>query len=180
MNDNRKNAGGAPAAPDNVSKLDTTASGAPALGDPTAEALAEAAAAEEQAANGDPAVKDKQDVGTYIHRLSRPIQWNDRSYEVLTFRWDALTGADHLDIENELLMRGKTLVVPEYTGDYLCGMAVRACTERNEKGLRALDAAALKTLPLKDFTTICKKARSFLMHSESLPETEDSGSGKSA
>lgn len=159
-----------------MSDKKTTASDVSAIpmSDLDAEALAEAAEEQEQAA------KRETDTGVYVHRLSKPLHWEERSYEVLTFQWDALTGADHLDIENELLVRGKTLVVPEYTGDYLCGMAVRACTERNEKGLRALNAAALKKLPLKDFVAICKKARSFLMRWESLPETEGNGSEESA
>jgi len=135
---------------------------------------ADAAVELEQAARKEP------ETGAYVHTLSRPFQWEGRTYEALTFRWDALTGADHLDIESELLMKGRTLVVPEYTGEYLCGMAVRACTERNEKGLRALDAAAFKALPLKDFTRICGKARSFLLRWGSLPATAGSGSGSGA
>lgn len=53
-------------------------------------------------------------------------------------------------------------MVPEYTGGYLCGMAVRACTERDEKGRRILPPAAFQALPLGDFMDICGKARNFL------------------
>ena len=95
--------------------------------------------------------------------LSAPLEWEGRTYEKLVFQWDALTGEDYLDIENEMMVRGKTLVMPEYTGDFLLGMAVRACTERNEKGVRVLTAGALKRLPLGDFMRIVKKARTFLL-----------------
>jgi len=135
---------------------------------------ASAAVELEQAARKEP------ETGAYVHTFSKPFQWEGRTYEFLTFRWDTLTGADHLDIESELLMKGRTLVVPEYTGDYLLGMAVRACAERNEKGRRALDAAAFQALPLRDFSQICKKARRFLLSSESLPATAGTGSGSSS
>ena len=103
------------------------------------------------------------DVGSFSLELSAPLEWEGRTYEKLVFQWDALTGEDYLDIENEMMVRGKTLVMPEYTGDFLLGMAVRACTERNEKGVRVLTAGALKRLPLGDFIRIVKKARTFLL-----------------
>lgn len=151
-----------------VSELDTIPGGMPE--DPGAAAAAE----QEAAARAEP------DAGASVHRLSRPLQWEGRTYEALTFRWDALTGADHMEIENGLLMRGKTLVVPEYTSDYLCGMAVRACTERDEKGNRALTEMALKVLPLGDFLDICGEARSFLFRARQRGKPSDSGSGSNA
>ena len=48
-------------------------------------------------------------------------------------------------------MRGRTLVVPTHTGLFLCGMAVRACTLRNQDGVRVLDARAVKSMPIRDF-----------------------------
>lgn len=135
---------------------------------------AAAAEALEQAAN--------RETGTdpYVHHLSKPLQWEGRTMDTLTFQWDALTGADHLDIERELLMKGVTLVVPAYTGEYLLGMAVRACTERTEMGLPVFGPAVLKSLPLNDFITICNRARRFLLRSGSLPETADNGSESDA
>lgn len=109
------------------------------------------------------AAQEGDDVGVYVHELKTPFVWEGKTYEKLEFKWDALTGMDHLNIENELLMRGKTLVIPEYTGDYLLGMAVRACTERNGKGIRVLTAAAFQSLPLGDFMRIIKRARTFLI-----------------
>lgn len=153
---------------DSVSNLDTFPDGIPE--DPGAAAAAE----QEAAARAEP------DAGVSVHRLSRPLQWEGRTYETLTFRWDTLTGVDHIEIETGLLMRGKTLVVPEYTSDYLCGMAVRACTERDEKGNRALTEMALKTLPLGDFLDICGEARSFLFRARQRGRPSDSGSGSNA
>lgn len=151
-----------------VSKLDTIPGGPPE--DPGAEAAAE----QEAAALAEP------DTGISVHRFSRPLQWEGRTYETLTFQWNTLSGRDHLEIENGLLARGKTLVVPEYTGDYLCGMAVRACTERDEKGRRVLPPAALQTLPLGDFLDVCGEARGFLFRARRRGRLPDSGSGNNA
>lgn len=143
------------------------------VGDPTNEELAEAADAIELAA------QSETDNFIYVHTFSKPFQWEGKTYDKLTFHWDTLTGADHLEIEFEMMKQGKTLVVPEFTGEYLCGMAVRACDELREIA-PPTRKIAMKALPLKDFSAICSKARSFLMRSESLPETEDSGSGSNA
>ena len=53
------------------------------------------------------------DVGSFSLELSAPLEWEGRTYEKLVFQWDALTGEDYLDIENEMMVRGKTLVMPE-------------------------------------------------------------------
>lgn len=84
----------------------------------------------------------------------------------MTFNWTALSGRDHLEIENEILMKGRTLVSPAFTGDFLAGMAARACTERDEKGKRVIDGQAILELPMADFQAITRKARSFLLRAE--------------
>lgn len=133
----------------------------------------------ETAAQLEAEAKAETDASVYIHTFAKPFQWEGKNYEKLTFRWDTLTGSDHLEIEFELLKQGKTLVVPEFTGEYLCGMAVRACEEWRELAPPSRKSA-MKKLPLKDFSAICKEARHFLMTSESLPETEGNGSGDNA
>lgn len=100
----------------------------------------------------------------------------DTTVDALTFKWGTLNGADYLEIEDEVLMHGKTLVVPAYTGLFLCGMAVRACTLRNEDGTRTLDARALKSMPIRDFQTVIQSARSFLQRAGSRPARTASGS----
>ena len=120
-------------------------------------------AVEEMAAVERTAAQEGDNVGVYVHELKAPFVWKGKTYEKLEFKWDALTCMDHLNIEHELLVRGKTLIIPEYTGDYLLGMAVRACTERNGEGIRVLTAEAFQSLPLGDFMRISKRARTFLL-----------------
>ena len=81
----------------------------------------------------------------------------------MTFDFDALTGNDSLAIENEMLAHGKTLVLPAYTGEYLTGMAARACTERSADGKRVVGTDTIRALPLGDFQAICGRSRTFLL-----------------
>lgn len=95
--------------------------------------------------------------GVYVHKFAKPYDYEDRHYEELTFDFDALTGEDSLAIESELQALGKAVIVPEFSGDYLVRMAVRACTED-------ISVDALLAAPLSDFNAIKGKARSFLLH----------------
>lgn len=117
---------------------------------------AAAAALEEQA-------KAEPDDGSYTHTFKRPFTYQGSTFEKLTFDWDSLTGDDHVAIENEILMRGKTLVTPEFSSEFLRGMAIRACTERNADGFRVVNTDVMKAMPIRDFQIICKRARSFLL-----------------
>ena len=131
--------------------------------------------------------KAENDITTYTHRFSNPFTFHiitkdaikDTTVDALTFNWGTLTGADYLEIEDEVLMHGKTLVVPAFTGLFLCGMAVRACTLRNEDGTRTLDARALKSMPIRDFQTVIQSARSFLQRAGSRPARTAGGSASS-
>lgn len=110
--------------------------------------------------------KTADDIGRYTHAFKKPFTYGGRTYEALTFHWEALTGADSLAIEGEMLLHGKTLVTPAFSGDYLTGMAARACTERGETGGRVVGTDVIKALPLSDFSKICGRARTFLLRAE--------------
>lgn len=121
------------------------------------EAAAQAAEALEKAAGLE------NSIGVYTHNFKKPFSYAGKTFDTLTFNWEGLTGNDSLAIENEILSKGKTLVVPAYTGEYLTGMAARACTERDEKGARVVGTDTIRALPLGDFQTICGRARTFLL-----------------
>ncbi|NBH78109.1 hypothetical protein D3Z52_07965 [Clostridiaceae bacterium] len=107
--------------------------------------------------------KQEQDAGSYTHTFKTPFQWKGRTFESLTFDWTVLKGKDHLEIEQELLAKGRTLVSPAFTGDFLAGMAARACTERDENGKRVIDGQAVVEMDMADFQAITRKARGFLL-----------------
>ena len=104
--------------------------------------------------------------GSYTHVFKKPFQWKGSTFESLTFDWEALTGRDHLEIENEMTMKGRTLVSPAFSGDFLAGMAARACTERDEKGKRVINGQAIMEMSMGDFQTITRNARGFLLRAE--------------
>ena len=107
--------------------------------------------------------KAQPDLDAYTHKLKKPFTWEGRKVEELHFDWGGLTGRDYTAIEEELLRRGVNLIVPEYTGGFLCGMAVRACTDKDAKGARIVDEGLLQVLPLRDYKAILGRARGFLL-----------------
>lgn len=96
----------------------------------------------------------------YVHKLSKPFTYEDKTYEEFTFEWDKLTGNDYLAIEAEMGAIGKVLITPEFSGEFVVRMATKACTEN-------IGSDVLCALPLNDFNKIRGKARSFLMNSAS-------------
>ncbi|NCE63021.1 hypothetical protein D1159_00140 [Pseudoflavonifractor sp. 524-17] len=124
-----------------------------------AEDAADAERAEEEA-------KKEQETGSYTHTFKKPFRWKERTFDSLTFDWTTLKGRDHLEIEQEVLMKGRTLVSPAFTGEFLAGMTARACTERDEKAKRVIDTQAVMEMDMVDFQAITRKARGFLLRAE--------------
>ena len=122
----------------------------------------------------------EEDVGIYTHILKTPLTYEGITYKKLTFNWNSLSGRDSVAIERDLLRRGITTVMAEFTPEYLTAMAARACTYRSEEDFRTVKAETLYALPMRDFRQICGAARRFLMRSESKPETEADGSENNA
>ena len=107
----------------------------------------------------------EEKVKCYVHMFKEPWPCGDRTYDRLTFDWTRLTGYDSLSIEMDLRRQGITLIVPAFTGDYLAGMAARACVERkNDKGEIVIRTADIKALPMSDFLDITARARDYLLH----------------
>lgn len=107
--------------------------------------------------------KAGSDVTSYTHIFEKPFEFRGRTVTELTFNWGALTGEDHEAIEGDMIRHGLTLVVPATTGPYLTGMAVRACTNRDDNGIRIVDADFLRALPLREYHKIYFSARRFLL-----------------
>lgn len=126
-------------------------------------------AVEEDAAEAERVAEEARqepETGSYTHTFKKPFKRKGNIYESLTFDWTVLTGRDHLEIENELTMKGRALVTPAFSGDFLTGMAARACTERDERGKRVIDTQAIMEMSMGDFQTITRKARGFLLRAE--------------
>ena len=142
-------------------------------GDPEMERLAEQAKALEDAAKEEAAAGGWE---RFTHIFPEPFTYEGKTFDSLTFDWGKLTG-NSLAIESEIVFRtGRAVVNAKFSGEYLVGMAVRACTSRTADGQRP-DRNTLLALPLGVFQKICGSARNFLMLSELLPATAATGSG---
>lgn len=101
-----------------------------------------------------------QSAGVYVHTFQPPFSYGGRTYDRLTFRFDQLTGADSLAVEDELQLLGKAVILPAYSGQYLTRISARACQE-------GIDFMAFKAMPIKDYNQIRSRARAFFLASES-------------
>ena len=94
---------------------------------------------------------------TYITvKLHKPLVYEDETFEKLRFDFDALTGKDHLAIEQELRSEGKTTLAPALSSDYLSKLAARASKD-------GLGYDAFLYLSLKEAVAVESAARSFLI-----------------
>lgn len=128
---------------------------------------AELEAAADAAAKLEAEAKAGPDVRAYTHTFEEPFEYQGRTIMELTFDWGALTGEDHQAIEDDMLRHGQNLVIPAFTGAFLMGMAVRACTDRDDNGIRIVSPELLRALPFRDYQKIYMSARRFLLRSES-------------
>ena len=118
----------------------------------------------EQVSQVEAALENAPDPGTYTHRLKKPFTFDGKTVEEMHFDFDSLTGADTLAISAEMNRRFKNLVLP-HLWEFMTLMAVRACTDRDEKGIRLVNEKLLQALPMRDYNTIVGKVRDFLLTS---------------
>jgi hypothetical protein len=97
--------------------------------------------------------------GTFTHQFKKPFSYNGNDYNTLTFDFEGLSGNDTLQIERDLARQGRTVIVPEFNGDYLAHMASRACVEE-------IGVDAFGLMSLRDFNAIRGAARRFLLNAE--------------
>ena len=119
----------------------------------------------EQVSQVEAALENAPDPGTYTHRLKKPFTFDGKTVEEMHFDFDSLTGADTLAISAEMNQRFKNLVLPHLSWEFMTLMAVRACTDRDEKGIRLVNEKLLQALPMRDYNTIVGKVRDFLLTS---------------
>lgn len=96
---------------------------------------------------------------TFEIMLKKPVEYNGKTYDSLSFDFGKLTGEDGLNIENELQALGKFAMVPAFSGEYLIRMAAKACDE-------PIGADIFTKISLADYNRIRSAARSFLLKSE--------------
>lgn len=111
--------------------------------------------AAKQAVGSDAVLLEEQNDGLYTHTFSKPVLYDGKTIEKLTFDFDSLTGGDSLDVESELMARNHFVVVKNVDGEYLTRMAARACTEK-------IGHDIFRLMPVKDYGKITNIAKRFL------------------
>ena len=101
----------------------------------------------------------KDAVAVFTHNFKKPFSYNGEEYTKLTFDFESLTGDDTLLIERDMARKGRTVIVPEFNGDYLAAMACKACLEE-------IGVDAFGQMTLRDFNAIRGAARRFLLNAE--------------
>jgi len=91
---------------------------------------------------------------TYTHKLQKPLDYEGKHYESLTFDWGKLTGNDSLAIEAELTALKQPVIIPSMSAGYLIRMACRACTE-------PIGVDVIGAMSIRDYNTIRTKASKF-------------------
>lgn len=97
---------------------------------------------------------ENPDIFTWV--LSRPITWEGKTYETLTFDYGKLTVEDTLLIEREIHTLGLSVFSREFSGENQIRVAARACDQ-------SLGVDFFKALPMRDGNRILAHTRDFLL-----------------
>lgn len=101
------------------------------------------------------ATMENTSVENVLH-LTKTVMYNGEEVTELAFDFDKLTGADALNIEEELVARGKTMYYGAINdANYLIRMAAKACT-------KPVGMDFFYKISIIDFERIKNRARFFL------------------
>jgi hypothetical protein len=122
------------------------ATGAPAGGVP---ATADGAAATgKQGAMGGGSMADTV-------KFCKPVLYDNKEYESLTFDWGSLRGRDGLEIEMQMLKEGFAVLTPKYSVQYMLRLAARASAPK-------VGVDFFSLMPLQDWHRVREAAMDFL------------------
>ena len=86
-------------------------------------------------------------------KLSKPLTFEEKTYEVLTLDLESLTGADMEQVEREFAALGQFSGMVETSKIFLAMLAARAAGVRVD---------LVKKLPLKDYSKLTMQGQTFL------------------
>ena len=89
-----------------------------------------------------------------IYNLSKPFEWEGKTYTKLNLDFERLTGVDMIAIENEMAAVGEYALSPEISTSYLSKLAARAAGVGND---------VIEHMPIRDFAKVKNRSRSFLL-----------------
>ena len=114
----------------------------------------------DQAVEAEEKAKNGTEWGKYTIFFKKPFQYEGREYEQLDFDFTTMTGNDYINVENEVLAHGKTVITPQFSTPFLVALAARACTTRSEDG-RRVPSTAIQALPIVEFSNLLNRVKNF-------------------
>lgn len=99
----------------------------------------------------------------YTHRFSKPFEYQGKKAEKISFDFGAMSGQDMLDVEREMQACQEFSVGAEVSKMHQCKLVARAANYAKEDNGFVIGSDVIAALPMRDFNTICNKARNFLL-----------------
>lgn len=100
-------------------------------------------------------------------QLGKNLKHKGADLNELDIPLEDLTGADLIDVEQQIFKSGKVALMPDYAKVYLIRVAARAAR---------IPVEVLEQLSARDFTNVTNKVQNFLMGSDSgIVEMEETG-----
>lgn len=99
--------------------------------------------------------EDDGDPGLYTHKFAKPITYEGKIYEELTFDFNSLTGGDAMDVEEELQASRHVVLMRTFDPKFLTRMCARACTEK-------VGYDIFRAMPSRDYSIITNRSKNFL------------------
>lgn len=94
-----------------------------------------------------------------VYTFKKPLEYNGKKYETLTYDLDGLTGRDSMEVEEELVRLRKGVVIEGgLNTDYIIRIFCKACQE-------PIGSDAFGYMSLTDYNRIKTLTRNFLLAS---------------
>lgn len=101
--------------------------------------------------------KEKENTsGLYTHKFREPFKYDGKEYVTLDFNFNQLTGADMVQVEQEMSDNSEYAMAAEISKSLQCKLAARAAN---------IGSDVIMAMPIADFNKITNETRRFLLDS---------------
>lgn len=98
----------------------------------------------------------KNEPDNFTLTLEPALVFEGKTYTKLEFNFNTLTGADFINISNELAARNRLMISPTFSPEFISIMCAKACTI-------TIGADLLQAMPLRQFNRLWTAGRNFLL-----------------
>lgn len=98
----------------------------------------------------------KKSPDQFTLKLDPAFTFEGKTYEELSFDFGTLTGADFISASNEMAARGRMMVSPSFSPEFIMILCTKACEKK-------IGTDLLRALPLGPFNRLWRAGRDFLL-----------------